>query len=306
MSIENQYFDVSIEAFDFLDSLALAKTDFIFRGHTKEEYKLTTTLNRHRKIPHESWSSDIDEMIDQFRVGLTKLGILPFESDRRLDWLKYARHHGVPTPVLDFSYSPYMALFFAFNGVRINYDAKEKEYTVIYALNINKLAWLWATLFLNPKEKYDEVMKRYNEFLYPKGELFKNGFPGPWMQFIPFPGKYNSRMHRQQGALLYDTLNYDYLKVENLDELIEKHKEPDTSLPNGGIEKSEPTFYKIFINKKCVSDIFAKLELMGINGGFLYENSDGVAQDVINSYNYNSKTSYLRDMRFPPPDDTKI
>jgi hypothetical protein len=149
-------------------------------------------------------------------------------------------------------------------------------------------------------------MKRYNDFLYPKGELFENGFPGPWMQFIPFPGKYSSRMHRQQGALLYDTLNYSHLDVENLDELIEKHKEPDTGLPNGGVEKAEPTLYKIFINKKCVSDIFDKLELMGINGGLLYKNPDGVAQDVINSYNFNSKISYLRDMRFPPPDDTKI
>jgi len=306
MSIENQYFDDSIEAFDFLDSLAFSKTDFIFRGHKKEKYKLTTTLNRHIKISQESWSSDIDEMIDQFRVGLMKLGILPFESDRRIDWLEYARHHGVPTPVLDFSYSPYMALFFAFNGSRINYNTKEKEYTVIYALNINKLALLWATLPLNPEEECDEVMKRYNDFLYPKEELFKDGFPDSWMQFIPFPGKYNTRMHLQQGALLYDTLKYNSLNVENLDELIEKHKKPDTSLPDSGTEKSEPTLYKIFINKKCVSDIFAKLELMGINGGFLYKNSDSVAQDVINSYNYNSKTSYLRDMRIPPPDDTKI
>jgi hypothetical protein len=245
-------------------------------------------------------------MIDKFRVGLTKLGMLPFKSDNRLDWLEYARHHGVPTPVLDFSYSPYIALFFTFNGVRRNYKSKEKEYSVIYALNFSKLAWLWATLFLDPKEKYDEVMKRYKDFLYPKGDLFKDGFPGPWMQFIPFPGKYNSRMHRQHGAFLYDTLNYSNIDAENLDELIEKHKEPDTHLPNGEIEKAEATLYKVFIKKDCVTDVFAKLELMGINGGALYMNADGVAQDVINSYNYNSKTNYLRDMRFPPPNDTKI
>ena len=306
MSIECQYFDDAAAAFHFIDNLALVKRDFIFRGHTKECYKLTTTLNRHRKVPHEAWSSDIDEIINKFRVGLTKLEIPPLESDRRIDWLEYARHHGVPTPILDFSYSPYIALFFAFNGVRKNLGSIEKEYSVIYALNIRQMAWIWATLFLNPKDKYDEAMERRHSFLYPAIDLFKDGFPDHWMQFIPSPGKHNFRMHRQQGTFLLDTLNYDDLNTKTLEELIEKHKEPKIHLRNGEVEKAESTLYKIFINRECATYCFAKLELMGINSGFLYMNADGVAQDVINSYNFNSKAGYLKDVRFPPPDDTKI
>jgi len=306
MSIETHRFNNASKAIEFLDRLALKENHFIFRGHTQEYYKLKTTLHRYSKIPHESWNSDIDKMIDQFRVGLTKLGLLPFQSESRLDWLEYARHHGVPTPVLDFTYSPYIALFFAFNGIRKNYEKKKKEYVVVYALNIMKLAWLWATLSLDPRQKYEEVMKEYNHFLYPQGELFQNGFPGMYLQFIPSPGKHNIRMHRQQGSLLFDTLHYARLGVENLDELIEKHKEPDTTLPDGKMEKGSPTLHKVLVNKSCVSDIFSRLELMGINGGALYMNAEGVAQDVINAYNYNAKTYYLRDMEFPVPDDTKI
>ncbi len=302
MSIETQTFDDLTLAMQFLDKLALQENDFIFRGHTQEHFKLRTTLHRHRKIPHESWSSDIDEMIDQFRVGLTKLNIMPFQSESRMDWLEYARHHGVPTPVLDFTYSPYIALFFAFNGVRNSYDAKKDEYAVIYALNIASIAWLWATLFQDPKQKYDDVMKSYNQFLYPQGELFQKGFPDMWLQFIPFPGKFNTRMHRQQGTLLFDTLDYPRLGAGNLDELIEKHKEPDTALPSGSVEKGRPALYKILVNKRCVSDVFSRLELMGINGGALYGNADGVSQDVVNAYNYSTKTFYLRDTRFPAPD----
>jgi len=306
MSIETHSFDNASQAIEFLDRLALEENDFIFRGYTQEHYKLRTTLHRHMKIPHESWNSDIDKMLDQFRVGLAKLGMLSFQSESRLDWLEYARHHGVPTPVLDFTYSPYIALFFAFNGVRKNCEEKREEYAVVYALNINKLAWLWATLFLDPRQKYDEVMKEYNHFLYPHSELFQNGFPGMWLQFIPFPGKHNTRMHRQQGALLFDTLDYARVGVENLDELIEKHKEANTTLPDGKVEKGSPSLHKVLVNKSCVSDIFSRLELMGINGGALFMNADGVAQDVVNAHNYNAKTLYLRDTRFPSPDDTKI
>lgn len=302
MSIETQYCKTTAEAFEYLDKLAFLENDFIFRGHKKEEYKLETTLHRHRKIPH-SHGSDIDEMIHQFRVGLTRLGIAPFQSDSRLDWLEYARHHSVPTPVLDFTYSPYIALFFAFNGIKKSYDRDAEEYVVVNALNVNKLAMFWAKAFSNSCPMQDE---RYNQFLYPKEELFKDKFPTHTLQFIPFPGKFNTRMYRQQGALLFDTLQYEAFKTfkaNNLDELIENYIEPDTHLPDHKIEKGSPTLYKVFINKNCVSDVFAKLELMGISGGALYMNAEGVAQDVVNAYNYNSKTSYLRDMRFTPPDE---
>jgi len=303
MSIETHYCETTLEAFEYLDKLALQGNDFIFRGHKKEEYKLKTTLHRHRKIPHSD-CSDIDEMIDQFRVGLTRIGIAPFQSDSRLDWLEYARHHGVPTPVLDFTYSPYIALFFAFNGIRKKNDSGTKEYVVVNALNISKLAMFWAKSLSNSHE-FQQV--RYEQFLYPTEELFKDRFRTHTLQFIPFSGKFNTRMHRQQGALLFDTLQYEAFttfKVNNLDELIEQYAEPDTYLPDGTIvEKGSPTLHRVLINKNCVSDVFAKLELMGISGGALFMNADGVAQDVVNAYNYNIKTCYLRDMRFKPPTD---
>jgi hypothetical protein len=41
--------------------------------------------------------------------------------------------------LLDFTYSPYIALFFAFKGVK-----QEKGFVAIYALDITKLAHAWA------------------------------------------------------------------------------------------------------------------------------------------------------------------
>lgn len=299
MSIVVKKFRSPQKAISFLENLALGNDDYIFRGHSEESYKLTTTLSRHSLIPHFTESSDIDEMLDMFRAGLVKLDIMPFESDNRQDWLEYARHHGVPTPILDFSYSPYIAMFFAFNGVKIKRSYSKTEYVVIYAVEIKRLGWLWASLTKGFKGISDET---YRNFLFPKDGLFNKNFPGNCLQFIPLPSKFNYRMLRQKGAFVYDTLDYQAFNVSHLEELIENHREPSTTMPDGSIIPSDPTLYKIMISKEVIQEILSLLDLMGITAGSLYANADGVAMDVINSYYYNTKTGYLRDLRFSPPE----
>lgn len=45
---------------------------------------------------------------------------------------------------------------------------------------------------------------------------------------------------------------------------------------------------------------------MNMTGGTLYGDADGVALDIKNAYNYNPKFSYLKDIKSPELDDTKI
>ena len=60
-------------------------------------------------------------MIDHFIVKLASIGIpLPFDKHDRRGRLEFARHYGVPSPLIDFSYSPYVALFFAFKSLTRN------------------------------------------------------------------------------------------------------------------------------------------------------------------------------------------
>ncbi len=306
MSIKTKRFQDSKKAIEFLEQLALESQDtLVFRGHSKEEYRLESTWHRDGKIPIGSEMERVDDTLNKFTVGMQKLGLgSSFNHDNRLEPLENGRHYGLPSPCLDFSYSPYVALFFAFNGVKQDYKSKKNKYSVVYALNINKLATFYAKNIvpeLETKEDEDKRREVYFSFMKPKEDLFREGFPANVLQFIPYPGKNNTRMQRQLGALLYDSLIYYYLKIKDLEEFIGDIKEADIISD----DQHEPTLYKILINQKCVSNIFHRLELMNITGGNLYCSGEGVVMDMGNAKNYNPKFSYLRDIKMPKATDGK-
>ncbi|MCF8719557.1 FRG domain-containing protein [Nitrospina gracilis] len=110
-------------------------SDLLFRGHANADWKLTTTLERFcyaKNLPFEwPWK----------KYHRTLLGILPsvlsltshnYKLDQKFeldpvfplppgyDFMIYARHHGFPSPMLDWTRSPYVAAFFAFNSPFLN------------------------------------------------------------------------------------------------------------------------------------------------------------------------------------------
>ena len=98
----------------------------LFRGHAKKSWKLETTLERYSKIKYsmedynrilrviepavssftsKSWNIFSDENVDDTN---------PYSPPLNYDFMIYLRHHGFPSPLLDWTRSPYVAAFFAF------------------------------------------------------------------------------------------------------------------------------------------------------------------------------------------------
>jgi len=118
-----------------LDNGEVYKMDnrILFRGQADSEWPLQTTLERatHKRLhvlqylnhatrgvkeiesftgnnwhtkPFPEMEKEINEKQDTFRVCLPSY-----------DYLVYLRHHGFPSPLLDWTESPYIAAFFAFS-----------------------------------------------------------------------------------------------------------------------------------------------------------------------------------------------
>ena len=52
----------------------------------------------------------------------------------------------------------------------------------------------------------------------------KGGYPQPALKFIPYASSANTKIQRQMGCFIYDTLNYEDLKVRDLEAFIGEHE----------------------------------------------------------------------------------
>ena len=95
----------------------LSDGHWIFRGQENAAWGLTSTLHRQlkgRKVRPELWNAQERRTI---RIFTRKAHLfLPSLPRDLLEWLALMQHHGAPTRVLDFTWSPYVAAFFALDN----------------------------------------------------------------------------------------------------------------------------------------------------------------------------------------------
>lgn len=292
MTVAVKRFKTAKGAIGYLENLVHDTPDtFVFRGHENARYRLINSWQRHCDL-HDRLSSDIDEALIAYRAGLEKLGIPTPEHSNRFEAMELGRHYGVPIPCLDFSYSPYVALFFAFNGMEV--ARRPRGAGVVFALNIDRLAQAWVRERLGSGGPEAERRQALANFLWPPPALFDEGLPSDALQFIPFPGRFNKRLQRQLGCLLYDTLRYRERGLLDLEDYLLALGEK-----LGGEDMQPPILIKVLIDQQAVGEVFSRLELMNITGANLYDSAEGVAMDIRNAYHYRPKFSYLRDIAMP-------
>jgi hypothetical protein len=280
-----------------LEALALANEEIVFRGHQQASWKIESTYARHTTIPHRGWDSSIDEMLSHFLANALTIGAIPFDLRDRRARLEYGRHHGVPTPVVDFTYSPYVALYFAFSGLQYRHRSPPTD-AAVYALDLRRLGTCWSRLIARDG-KLDEA---YRRFILEVPHYFQHGYPATDLKFVPFCASWNMRMRNQLGCFIYDTLDYSDAGVGHgsFEGWVDTFVEP---LSPDGVR--HPTLTKFLVPHSEASAVFSRLELMNITGTRLLDR-EGLAVDVRNAYNYNRKAGFAWDLEAEPPDDTKM
>lgn len=237
----------------------------IFRGQSEAKWKIQSTYHRYAswKI-RDFFGLGIETITQLFIERAVRNGHERLKSYNIRGQLEYARHAGVPSPLVDFSYSPLVALWFAFSGVRQD----ERGYVALYALNTDIL----RNIIFDFLKKQIENNKLPPKFINFNINNAIREFPEALI-FLNNSASWNVKMYRQQGCFIYDGLSYSKFNSKNLEDV----------LVSGELSEKGPlVMERYLIPKKHKQVILEFLRKIGIGGEYLYNDEQGILIDIIN------------------------
>jgi FRG domain len=225
-----------------------------FRGQEDAAWPLESTIGRifrNFKVHPEMW---VEQEMRVNRVFKRKAHLflehVPPEDDD-FQWLALMQHHGAPTRLLDFTWSPYVAAFFALE--------KAKSAAAIWAICPPRV---WEQVHTQPNTG-DRV---------PTSELFL-GKPGRYSKWylteaFPFivygePLVMNQRLVAQSGTFIVPGVI-----DRSVESIVEEYPHPEKILA------------KLVIDSSVRDDFMSALYNMNVTNATLFPGLDGMARSL--------------------------
>src|SRR6476469_2676512 len=234
--------------------------NWAFRGQLNRRWELRNAIERTDFI--KLYKGVEADFVQEFMRGARNYLTKDETPEHLIEWLALMQHHGAPTRLLDFSKSPFVAAFFAFEACE---DSLEKN-TAIWAININFLK-LKAIEELS-KDFADELEKsgnRINEVLFEK-IFFANEHA---LVFPVEPFRMNRRYSLQQSIFVSTGTGHQ--------PFMEQLKFLDDAIAQSVI--------KIELPATLQKEVLRDLQRMNLNRASLFPDLDGYAAALRLRYN---------------------
>jgi hypothetical protein len=102
--------------FDYINTEMLDFTGYVYRGQRDSSWPIESSLDRKfQKIRTKRTMANTDTHLNNFRYATRgRLDYTRFDNSNKDEWWAIGQHYGLATPLLDWSESPFVCLFFAF------------------------------------------------------------------------------------------------------------------------------------------------------------------------------------------------
>ena len=240
LELQQALFDSTWQA-----SLQRHRSNFVFRGTPSASHGLLTSLQTGRFEPKER------HLLTSFRKYALRSAV---HGDWVWNWLSLAKHHGLPTRLLDWTYSPYVAMHFATHDFR-HFD----EDAAIWCVDYRKTNELLPPQLCKLAEKEDvnifttELLNHVATTLEQFDDLGKNDF----VVFFE-PPSLDERIVNQFA--LFSLPSSPTLNLETL------------------LEQREASYRRIIIPASLKWEVRDKLDQANITERVLFPGLDGLSQ----------------------------
>jgi len=180
----------------WVSSLVAGNMSFYCRGHADENWKLQTSFHRESARSGITLLQYIDTILPEvhYNISAVRDEIIDLRKEEEFGaFLALIQHHGFPTPLLDWTISPYVAAYFAFREVNDQFPSSEN--VKIYIFDYIK----WTKTFQQPLNLRD-ISVKYVSVLRPYA-------------------RYNKRIIAQQGS--FTVTNVDDIESYLTDRSVE-------------------------------------------------------------------------------------
>jgi len=267
-------------------------TGWICRGQADVTWDLQSRLQRSlADVPKGAWKDREDLAIGQFKArARLHLADIPGEDDP-LGWLGLMQHYGAPTRLLDWTESPFVAIWFAYAEPDLAADA------ALWLLNAQACRGWWGTELPGGRDHLGTMAHTLHE----NGEVIETSYPGESYDHIDaenrllrhavrteaqwplplLPPRPDRRMRSQQAVFTLDGALSGIPFPLTQPGLVYVEGEQNGGEVGGRMEQvAVPVVQRLSLPKAWRTEALESLRLMGISAESIFPGLDGVGRDI--------------------------